>query len=201
VRGRRLTVRSIALLGAGAAAIHQLRYAIGYGDAAPRALAAHGHGYLAVALPGVLTAALIALAGMLMRLAGARRGSNGVRGAYRTRVPGRSAGARVGAPLAVIWLAATVALATIYGSQETLEGAGAFAGGGWIGLALAVPAGLLVALALRGARAAEELRTAGAILRAFVIPSSAPVAHVAATPPRLPDLRFGARGPPAASVV
>jgi hypothetical protein len=37
-------VRSLALLGAASAAIHQLRYAIGYGDGASAALAAHPHG-------------------------------------------------------------------------------------------------------------------------------------------------------------
>lgn len=179
-------MRGIALLGAGSAAIHQLRYAIGYGDAAPHALAAHGHGYLEIALPGVLTAALIALAGVLMRLA---RGRHDVDRA------------EIRASLPALWLAATLALATIYGVQETLEGAGAVAGSSWIGLALAIPAGLLVALALRGASAAEELRTPGAILRAFVIHASVRIPSTPTAPCRLPSLRFGARGPPAASVV
>jgi len=216
VRDRRLTVRAIALLGAASAAVHQVRYAIGYGDAAPHALAAHGHGYLAIALPGVLTATLLALAGMLMRAAGGRRGANGAGGGTdRARRGATGAGggpdgasefrawgaAWIRGSLPRIWIAATVALATIYGVQETLEGSGAFAGSGWIGLALAIPAGFLVAVALRGASAAESLRTRGAVLRPVVIHASVFTVHVPAVPRRLPDLRFGARGPPVAFVV
>jgi hypothetical protein len=185
VRGRRLTVRAIALLAAGSAAIHQLRYAIGYGDAAPHALALHGHGYLTVALPGVMTAALIALAGGLMRLAGGRRLDD----ARRMRPS-----------LAALWLAATIALALIYGTQETIEGSGALAGGGWIGLALAVPAGFLVALALGGAEAAESLRTPGAALRAFVFFAAPHGSHRSALFNRAAQLRLGARAPPLAFV-
>lgn len=185
--GRRLTVRAIALLGAGSAAIHQLRYAIGYGDAAPHALAMHGHGYLTVALPCVMTGALIVLAGGLMRLAGGRRPLDNAR--------------RARASLPALWLGAAVALALIYGTQETIEGSGAFAGGGWIGLALAVPAGFLVALALRGAEAAESLRAPGAALRAFVVHV---VPHATRAPypvQRAAGLPLGARAPPAAFVV
>jgi hypothetical protein len=186
VIGRRLTVRAIALLGAGSAAIHQLRYAIGYGDAAPHALAAHGHGYLTIALPGVMTGALIALSGGLMRVAGARRDDNA---------------RRVRASLPALWLAAAAALALIYGTQESIEGSGAFAGGGWIGLALAVPAGFLVALALRGAEAAESLRTPGAALGAFVVHAAACGTRPSSLLQRATTVRLGARAPPLAFVV
>jgi hypothetical protein len=152
VRGRASTARSIALLAAASAAVHELRYLIGYGHEASRALAAHPHGYLSVALPGVMTAALIALAGVLMRLAG-RRDTRSLAPTVRRSLP-------------ALWLCCTIALALIYGTQETLEGSGAIAGSGWIGLALAVPAGFLVALALRGADAAEALRVQGAALLA-----------------------------------
>jgi hypothetical protein len=187
VRGRRLTVRAIALLAAGSAAIHQLRYAIGYGDAAPHALATHGHGYLIVALPGVMTVALIALAGVLMRAAGGRS---------RPLDDAR----RINASLPALWLAATIALALIYGTQETIEGSGAFAGGGWIGLALAVPAGFLVALALGGAEAAESLRPPGAALRAFVYFAAPHGTRRSALFHRAAQLRLGARAPPVAFV-
>ena len=185
MRGRRLTVRAIALLGAGSAAIHQLRYAIGYGSAAPHALAAHGHGYLEIALPAVMTAALIALASVLMRVA------------HGGRVATRGSALS----FAWLWLACSVALAAIYGIQETIEGSGAFAGSGWIGLALAVPAGLLVALALRGASAAESLRATGGILRASVVDVFVDAVDSSLAPRRLPDLRHGARAPPVAFVV
>jgi len=139
VTRRTLTVRALALLGAGSLAIHQLRYAIAYGSASPHALGAHGHGYLGIAMPAVIVLALLALACGMTRLAHGRRDD-----ARRASLP-------------LLWLGATVALAAVYGAQETLEGAGAIAGSGWIGLALAVPAGLLVAVALRGANAAEAL--------------------------------------------
>jgi hypothetical protein len=183
VRGRTLTVRAIALFGAASAAIHQLRYAIGYGDGAPHALASHHHGYLDAALPGIATAAVIALAAVLIRVA---RGESAGRG---------STSVRRSAALPSLWLGCTLALAAIFGVQETLEGAGAFAGGGWIGLALAVPAGLLVALALRGADAAQ-LRMRGATLRIRFISFAQVGVGPASGPARLLDLRFGARAPP-----
>jgi hypothetical protein len=180
--GRRLTVRAIALIGAASAGIHQLRYAIGYGDAAPHALAVHDHGYLQVAFPCVLAVALIAMAATLRRLA-------------------RSGGSdRLETPLLAMWLACAFALATIFAVQETLEGAGAFAGGGWIGLALAVPAGLLVALVLRGAEAAE-LRLPGIALRFELAGARRPGITERAARTRLADLRFGARAPPHSCVV
>jgi len=137
VTRRTFTLRALALLGASSLAIHQLRYAIAYGDASPHALGEHGHGYLGIAMPVMIVLALIGLACGMTRVAHGRRGD-----AQRASLP-------------VLWLGATVALAGIYGAQETLEGAGAIAGSGWIGLALAVPAGLAIAVALRGAETAE----------------------------------------------
>lgn len=173
----RLTVRAIALLSASSAAIHQLRYAIGYGDAAPHALAEHPHAYMTFALPAVMTIALVSLALALMRVA---RGSSAPRG----RRP----------PLWLVWLACSVALASIFGVQETLEGSGAVAGGGWIGLALAIPAGLLVALALRGAQEAEVRVPALVRIRALI------GIRVFSAPPslvmRTAHMQLSARGPP-----
>jgi hypothetical protein len=186
-------VRSLALLGAASAAIHQLRYAIGYGDGSSAALAAHPHGYLGVAMPGVLTALLIAIATALMHAAGGRMR------------PGRDARLRTWRihvhAFAAVWLGCSLALALIYGAQETLEGAGAVAGSGWIGLALSVPAGFLVALALRGADASDALRVRDALV--FVAASAAAqlAAAGAALAARLVPLRLRARGPPAAFVV
>jgi hypothetical protein len=178
-------VRSLALLGAASAAIHQLRYAIGYGNDASAALAAHPHGYLAAAMPGIVTALAIVIAAVLMRAAGARPriGNTGVRS------------------FAALWIACAIALALTYALQETLEGAGAFAGSGWIGLALAIPAGFVVALALRGADAAESLRLRDALLR--VVSTSSTPLRVAHSPlrTRFVALRLSARGPPASFVV
>jgi hypothetical protein len=176
-------VRAIALLGAGSAAIHQLRYAIGYGDGSAAALAAHPHGYFGALLPGIATAAVIALAAVLMRLA---RGSS------------REHARRASLPL--LWLACSCTLAAIFTVQETLEGAGAFSGGGWIGLALALPAGLLVALALRGADAGEVQLAAG-IARVSIVATSTLASAPDWRPGRVLDLRLGARAPPPVSVV
>jgi hypothetical protein len=185
VTGRRLTLRAIALLAAGSAAIHQLRYVIGYGDAAQRALAAHPHGYLTDAVPAILTVLLISIGGVMLHIAhGTAPGTGSRRTSFTT-----------------LWLACAVALAAIYATQETLEGAGAIAGSGWIGLALAVPAGLVVALALRGADAAEALRAAGPLLQFAVLTASrlpSPCSVARATTAFAP---LGARGPPLPFVV
>ena len=177
--GRRLTLRALALVGAGSAAIHQLRYAIGYGDGAPHALATHGaHGYLEVAFPAIAAAALIALAAALMRLA---------------RRPAQSTPRR--ASLLALWLGCALALATTFAFQETLEGAGALAGGGWIGLVLAIPGGLLVALALRGSDAAE-ISVPGAPLRIRVLTTARVGVRALERRVRTADLRIAARAPP-----
>jgi hypothetical protein len=175
-------VRALALLGASSAAIHQLRYAIASGSAHPHGLGVHGHDYLTVALPVVVGLALLALASAITRLA---RGGRG---------------AAAGASFAALWLAAALALASIYAVQETIEGAGAVAGSGWIGIALAVPAGMLIALALRGAEAAEGL--ALQLPAAFRIFADALI-RMPSTPSRgrLFFADAGARAPPLASFI
>lgn len=183
VSGRTHPLRALALLGAGAVAIHQLRYAIAYGDAAPHELAVHNHAYFDLALPAVATAFVVALAAVLIRIA---RG--------RAATPGRRTS------LTALWLCCALALGTIYGVQETLEGAGALAGGGWIGFALAFPAGLLVALAIRGADAAQ-VRISAVSLRIQVV-RAAPLGICSPAPRiRLAGMRLGARAPPKSCVV
>jgi hypothetical protein len=184
VRGRTLTVRAIALFGAASAAVHQLRYAIGYGEGAQHALAAHPHGYLSLLLPGLVTAMLIGLTAALLRTA---RGGSADR--LRRRVP-----------LLALSLVCALVLAAVFATQETLEGSGAFAHGGWIGLALSMPIGMLVALALRGAEAAE--------VRALRITAHFEVIHVvrlritwALPHARVAPSRLGARAPPQSCVV
>jgi hypothetical protein len=163
---------------------------IGYGGNASRALAAHPHGYLSVATPGALTATLIGLAAVLMRATGARGRSTNARSADAMRLGFVS-----------LWLGCAILLASIFAIQETLEGAGAVAGGGWIGLALALPVSALVALALRGSQAAEELRTAAATLRVFVPAVSRHGILPLRAPLRAAFAPIGARGPPPVPVV
>jgi hypothetical protein len=177
VKGRPSTLRAIALFGAGAVAVHQLRYAIAYGNAAPSRLAPH-HAYFDFALPAVATIFVFALAAVLIRIA---RG--------RSETPGRRT------PFAVLWLCCALALGAIYGVQETLEGAGALAGGGWVGLALAFPAGLLVALALRGADAAE-VRMPAPSWRMYLLGAIRIGVRDASAHSRISEGRRRARAPP-----
>lgn len=166
-------------MGAGSAAVHELRYAIGYRSAAAHELAAHPHGYLSLALPGILTALVISLAALGVR---ASRGSGSA--------------ARSRQPLPPVWLACTIALAAIFATQETLEGAGALAHGGWIGLALAIPVGGFVALGLRAADEAEAGPARAPVLIASAVAVARLWTPVALAAGRTPQTVAGARAPP-----
>src|SRR4051794_3138333 len=133
-------------------------------------------------MPGVAAMLIIAFAMLLMRAAGGAR-----------RDEGRNRG------LVSLWIACAAALALIYGLQETIEGSGALLDGGWIGLALSVPGGLLVALALRGADAVEAPARINLLVVESVTAALARIAQASPTTgaPRAPS----ARGPPLAFVV
>jgi hypothetical protein len=146
------TARAIALLSLGAFALHQLRYALAYGDGASRALAHQGHGYLAE-LGGVLIAVASAtLLGTL--LAGALSLGTGGEARSRHATWLRLAGAYV------------LGLLAIFCAQELAEGALAsghpggiaavLANGGWVGLPLALVIGAACALASLLLRDATE---------------------------------------------
>jgi hypothetical protein len=183
VTGRRHPLGAVALFGSAAVAGHQLRYAIAYGDAAPNALATHNHGYLELTLPAVATLFVIALAAVLIRVA-----------------RGRAATPERPVSLSALWLCCALTLGTIYGVQETLEGAGALAGGGWIGFTLAFPAGLLVAVAIRGS-AAAEIRVRGVGLRIRLLHAARVRIRPAAAARRIGIRSLAARAPPASCVV
>ena len=186
--------RLAALLAAGALAVHELRYALAYGDHAGSEASAQGHAYLTVLVPIVVLAALFASAQALLRFAGAPTSSD------RTRRFTR------------LWLACTLALAAAYCGQELLEGwlaaghpagvAGVLEHGGWIGPACAPLVGGLVALAARGAAVATEPRASAGAWRPRpdatpVVASPRPVFH----PSPDPVAHFLAgRGPPLTSV-
>jgi hypothetical protein len=145
---QRSKLRAGALIAASALALHELRYLVGYGDRAGQAIAEQGHSYLSVA--GALVAFALALAGV--QLAAVLLGA--LRGSADERRP----------PFALVWALASAALLAVYAGQELTEGllaAGHPAGldalagnGGLVAVPLAVGLGLLVALGLRGARAA-----------------------------------------------
>lgn len=138
---KRPVLRSTALVAAGAFALHELRYLVGYPVSSEQTLAAQGHGYLSILGPLVVLIVGLA-AGQLV--ASVARGS------------GRRAR---GTGFARIWLRATAALLSIYVVQEWLEGsltaghpdglAGVFGAGGWSAFVLAVAIGAVIALALR----------------------------------------------------
>jgi hypothetical protein len=194
---QRSKLRAGALIAAAALALHELRYLVGYGDRAGQAIAEQGHSYLPAA--GALVALALALAGVQLAamLAGA------LRGPADERRP----------PFSLVWALASAALLAIYAGQELTEGllaAGHPAGldavaanGGLVAVPLALGFGLLVAIGLRGARAAiaavEERRRA-----AMPRPGrrAAPV-HPAPAPllaPMSPIARnLAGRAPPAAS--
>jgi hypothetical protein len=146
-----LRLRAAALLGAGALAVHQLRYLLAYGHSSSDALALQGHAYLVVLAPVVGMLVMLAAIEFLMRVAEARETS------YAQALP---------SPLR-LWMFASGSLAVVYSVQEWLEGAaeaghpgglvGVFGHGGWIAILLSVAIGALVALALRGATAVIEL--------------------------------------------
>ena len=184
----RPSLRASALLAAGSLAVHELRYAAGYGEPA----AVGGHGYLAIVAP------LVAIA-----LAAAC-------GAWIASV-GRAAGPRARASLT--WAGATGVVLAVFTVQESLEALtagghpGLLAHGGWLALPLAVGVGGLIALALCGATAAEgtaadaarpwsPLAAGGAPAPAdFTLPSVAP----AAPRPRVLARRLAGRAPPVRS--
>src|SRR5215216_41129 len=119
-----------ALLLAGALGVHELRYLLAFGGGAQSALAAHGHGYLALLAPSLSLLTALGLAVGLVRAAAAPSARS-------------SAFVRV----CRLWPAASVALLAIYVSQELLEGllapghptgwAGVFGSGGWLAVPLA----------------------------------------------------------------
>ena len=186
--------RLASLLAAGALAVHELRYALAYGDHAGHEAAAQGHAYLSLVVPVVLVAALFAAAHALLRFAGPPQSGDGGRRLLR------------------LWLTSALILAAAYCAQELLEGslaaghpagiAGVLGHGGWIGLASAPFAGGLVALAVRGAAVAAEPHAPAARWRprptaAPVLASPRPIFH--ASPDPLARFLAG-RGPPATSV-
>jgi hypothetical protein len=149
MRSRAGVLRAVTLLAAGAVALHQLRFVLGYGRNASEVLALEGHSYLPFAealVAVVLAAACVWFVGSLAL-------------AHRGR-PVESSGH----PFGSLWAYASAALIAVYVLQEGFEGtfspghpaglAGIFGHGGWTALPLAVAIGALIALVLEGARRA-----------------------------------------------
>lgn len=153
----------MALMPAGAFAVHQLRYELAYGGHAGSALAEQGHAYLGPVAPVAATLLALGFGAWLAHLARA----------WRTG-PGADAGVTARVRFLALWGLAAGGLLAVYCAQELLEGllapghpccvTGVFAGGGVLAVPLSVAFGGLIALAARGA--AVAVGVAGARLRA-----------------------------------
>jgi hypothetical protein len=168
VRRRVAELRLAVLLALAALALHQLRYIAGHGDRVDEALAGHGHAYLDLLLPVLVSLATALVAYLLLAAALAR--------------PIGTTPGRPGLGRSVVYALALIAAFCL---QELVEGA-LFAGHpsgldalladrGWVVLPLAAVLGCLVSLVLE-TLAAIERRVAGALapprLRALATPIS-----------------------------
>jgi len=163
-------LRAAALMPAAVLTVHQLRFLLAFGGGSGHQLEKEGHQYLsALAAPiAMLVAIVVGL--FVARLASAWRGGEeggsaaGLGG--RDLWSGRGDARRPSAWRGFVGLALTIAgaLLAIYSCQELLEGMlssghpggleGVFGEGGWWAVPLSLAFGLVIAAALRGARAA-----------------------------------------------
>jgi hypothetical protein len=186
----------VALVPAGAFAVHQLRYWLTYGGRAAAELQAQGHSYLHSLAPWIVLLLAIAVGGFL-------------------RAVGRALGGEYSLPrytasLAAMWLICSACLLAIYVSQEFLEGlvlaghpaglAGVFGYGGWWAIPASLAVGLVLASILHGARwVLHEVARRCAARRPTPARRAAAVRAPLSTPaPRLAPLARGwsGRGPP-----
>jgi hypothetical protein len=148
---RRAVIRClarVALVPAGALAVHQLRFMLAFGGHAGVELARQGHSYLHSVVPWIVLLIGIAVGGFLWGLGRALGGQRSV--------------SRHALSLAALWLLCSVCLVAIYVAQEFLEGlfatghpaglAGIFGYGGWWSIPAAVCVGLVLAAIFQGAR-------------------------------------------------
>jgi hypothetical protein len=187
-------VGPLALMPAGAFAVHQLRYWLAFGSRAGGELQAQGHSYLHSVVPWIVLLIALSLGAFLRAL-------------------GRALGGRCSLPrytlsFTALWLACAACLVAIYVTQEFLEGLfatghpggliGIFGYGGWWSIPAALAVGLVLSAMFHGAhwvlrefaqRCGHQAAAPGMLL------ASAP--HVVLLP-RLSPLAEGwsGRGPP-----
>jgi hypothetical protein len=138
----------VTVVAAGAVAVHQLRYLIGYGGDAPGALHDQGHAYFDALLPVL---ALLAGLTVVGTIAGGLAGT-------------RSTAARRSVTLTALLYAGAILVA--FGTQEVLEGvifaghpsglAAVAANGGFVAIPLALVFGWTALLAVRGMESFEQ---------------------------------------------
>jgi hypothetical protein len=144
-------LRAAALMPAAVLTVHQLRYLLAFGGGTGQELEKEGHQYLSALAAPIAMSVAIVVGLFVARLASAWR-----EGGEEDGAPRRS----------FLRLALTIgaALLTLYSCQELLEGMlssghpggfqGVFGDGGWWAAPLSLACGLVIAAALRGARAA-----------------------------------------------
>jgi hypothetical protein len=158
-------LRAAALMPAAVLTVHQLRYLLAFGGGSGQELEKEGHQYLSALAAPIAMSVAIVVGLFLARLAGAWREGEATAsdrgGAERALGGGGSPSAWRG----FLRLALTIATAllALYSCQELLEGMlssghpggfdGVFGDGGWWAAPLSLVCGLVIAAALRGARA------------------------------------------------
>jgi hypothetical protein len=159
-------LRAAALMPAAVLTVHQLRYLFAFGGGTGAELEKEGHQYLSALAAPIAMSVAIVVGLFLARLASAWREGEGEAGARSTSASARGAGAGPFARRGFLCLALTTgaALLALYSCQELLEGMlstghpagfdGVFGDGGWWAVPLSFVCGLVIATALRGARAA-----------------------------------------------
>jgi len=140
-------IAPIALMPAGAFAVHQLRYLLAFHGHAGAELARQGHAYLHSLVPWIVLGIALIFGAFLRSLGRAFSG--------RCSLP------RYTVSFAALWLTCSACLVAIYFCQELLEGlfttghpaglAGVFGYGGWWSIPAAVSVGLVLAAAFHGA--------------------------------------------------
>src|SRR5829696_7881117 len=135
--------RCAALLAAGAYAVHELRYALVFGDHSGSVLDDHGHSYMGAVVPIIGLLLALGLGSWVAALARAHRTRSG-------EVERRT--------LPAAWFAASGSLLAVFALQESLEGllapghpsgvAAVLGGGGWTAVPLALAFGAVIALLL-----------------------------------------------------
>ena len=185
----------VALMPAGAATVHELRYLLAYGSHASLALQQQGHAYLHSLAPWVILSLGLVLGGFARALGRA--------------CAGERSWSRYSISLVGLWVVCTASLLVIYAGQETLEGvfatghpvgwAGVVGFGGWWAIPAAACVGLVLAAAYHGARwvlatAARRARRCPSIAG----PPARPLAPARFAAPRLSPVASGwsGRGPP-----
>lgn len=185
----------VALMPAGAFAVHQLRYWLAFGGRTGLLLEQQGHAYLHSVVPWVALLAAVAV-GVFLRALGRALG-------------GQCSLPRQTISFGALWLICAAFLVAIYIAQEFLEGlfvtghpaglAGIFGYGGWWSIPAAAGVGLVLAISFHSARrvlrAVAERRGRITIRLRGPVRASAP-RHVPA--PALAPLADGwsGRGPP-----